>query len=252
MIRLGLFRPIEHKHGCCRRVFQELLPDNASDHGEKRIIASTVHKFQGSERDMIVFDHVDSYPQQRPGVLLTDANSDRLINVAVTRARGKFINIVDRKYLNSRVRKTKAAHVLTDHLFTHNEFYTRYELPPILKQTYHQNLQWFDGKDHKHLLTDLLNANQVVISAPFPGKIEKSIWEALQKAEKKATITFIAPKKDGIPLKLFEHIPKDLVMPFIMMDGEILWAGAPVMSHTGFDSSPEPPYITCRLVSKKL
>ena len=33
------------------------------------VLAATVHKFQGSERDMMIFDTVDSYPQERPGVL---------------------------------------------------------------------------------------------------------------------------------------------------------------------------------------
>ena len=37
------------------------------------VLAATVHKFQGSERDMMIFDTVDSYPQERPGVLFFDA-----------------------------------------------------------------------------------------------------------------------------------------------------------------------------------
>ncbi|WP_423798171.1 DEAD/DEAH box helicase [Neobacillus sp. SAB-20_R2A] len=42
------------------------------------IVASTVHRFQGSERDVIIFDVVDSFPQKRPSVLLTDKNSSSL------------------------------------------------------------------------------------------------------------------------------------------------------------------------------
>ena len=55
------------------------------------VLAATVHKFQGSERDMMIFDTVDSYPQERPGVLFFDQNH-RLVNVAVTRARGSSFN----------------------------------------------------------------------------------------------------------------------------------------------------------------
>ncbi|USK68573.1 AAA domain-containing protein [Peribacillus asahii] len=249
---IGFIAPYKAQARLLSACIQELIPDNAVDQGDKRIISATVHKFQGSERDMIVFDNVDSYPQHRASVLLTDATSDRLINVAVTRARGKLINIVDRKYIETRVSKTKATRALTEHLFTYNEFYTRYELPPVLKETYHPNLQWFGEKENKILINDISKAKQVIISAPYPAKIEKTIWLALQKIEESATITFIAPKKEGIPLKLFEHIPKDLVMPFIIIDGEILWAGTPVMNNINFDSSPEPPYIKCRLVSKRV
>lgn len=249
---VGFIAPYKAQARLMAACIQDLIPENTVDSGDKKIMAATVHKFQGSERDMIVFDNVDSYPQTRAGVLLTDADSDRLFNVAVTRARGKFINIIDRKYMETRVSKIKAARVLSDHLFHHNEFYTRYELPPILKETYSTNLQWFGEQDNQLLLKDIANAKQIMISVPHPSKMEKSIWQALQQAEKKARVTFITPKKDGIPLKSFDVIPKDLVMPFIIIDGEILWAGAPVMGNTHFDSSPEPPYIKCRLVSKRV
>ncbi|NCU18874.1 AAA domain-containing protein, partial [Pallidibacillus pasinlerensis] len=61
------------------------FPTNDLTVNDEKIVAATVHKFQGSERDMIIFDTVDSYPQSRTGMLLTDKNSEKLINVAVTR-----------------------------------------------------------------------------------------------------------------------------------------------------------------------
>ncbi len=249
---IGFIAPYKAQARLLAACIQELIPDNSLDQGDKRIMAATVHKFQGSERDMIVFDHVDSYPQQRSGVLLTDDNSDRLINVAVTRAKGKLISIVDRKYQDSRISKTKASRALTEHLFHQNEFYTRYELPEILKESFHTNLEWFEANENRKVLEDFEKAKQIVISAPYPSKIDKKIWNSLLTAEKKATITFITPKRDGIPLKSFEHIPRDLVLPYMMIDNEILWVGTPVMNNTNFDSSPEPPFIKCRFVSKRV
>ena len=55
------------------------------------VACSTVHQFQGSERDVVVLDTVESYPAKRPGVLTyknANGSVDRLVNVAVTRARG--------------------------------------------------------------------------------------------------------------------------------------------------------------------
>ncbi|TKI80818.1 DEAD/DEAH box helicase, partial [Bacillus mycoides] len=48
---------------CIREMLQKTKYQNIP------VLAATVHKFQGSERDMMIFDTVDSYPQERPGVL---------------------------------------------------------------------------------------------------------------------------------------------------------------------------------------
>ncbi|MFT4415542.1 AAA domain-containing protein [Fredinandcohnia humi] len=249
---IGFIAPYKAQARLVTILLQEIIPNHTEDHREEKIIAATVHKFQGSERDMIVFDNVDGYPQQRASVLMTDNTSDRLINVAVTRARSKFITIVDRRFMNSRVSNTKAVRALSEHLSANNKSYTRYELHPILKEKYHPNLKWFGENEDHVLLDDIRNAKTVLISAPFPVKIDKELWHALQQIENRASITFITPKNDGIPLRMFEHIPRDTVMPFIIINGEVLWVGTPIMDSTSFDSSPEPPFIKCRLVSKKV
>jgi superfamily I DNA and/or RNA helicase len=53
-----------------------------------------VHRFQGHERDLIIFDTVDA-PPLSPGVLLNrtgpDSAAANLLNVSLSRARGKLI-----------------------------------------------------------------------------------------------------------------------------------------------------------------
>lgn len=249
---IGCITPYKAQARLLSACIQDLIQENPSASGERKVIAATVHKFQGSERDLIIFDNVDSYPQQRAGVLLTDSTSDRLINVAVTRARGKLINIVDKKYIETRIPKTKATRALADHLMEHNEFYSRFELSDLLKEDVVPELSWYTEKDDSKLIEDITQAKQVMISAPFPSKLTSLLWNTLRKVEKSASITIITPQKDGVPITFFEHIPKNLVMPFIILDGEILWAGTPVMSNTGYESSPQPPFIKARLVSKRV
>lgn len=58
----------------------------------------TIHRFQGGERDAIILDLVDSAPLP-PGVLFRSDDGLRLLNVAVTRARGKLICLSDGAYL---------------------------------------------------------------------------------------------------------------------------------------------------------
>jgi hypothetical protein len=59
--------------------------------------AATIHRFQGSERDAIVFDLTDG-PEFRGPSRLTGGDADRalrLFNVAVSRARGKLVVLAD-------------------------------------------------------------------------------------------------------------------------------------------------------------
>ena len=67
-----------------------------------RITCATVHQFQGSEKDVIIYDAVDCYRMQYPGTLLSSMvnnYANRLYNVAVTRAKGKMISVVNVDYM---------------------------------------------------------------------------------------------------------------------------------------------------------
>jgi superfamily I DNA and/or RNA helicase len=61
----------------------------------------TVHRFQGGERDVVILDTVDAAPLT-PGVLLTDqspiSSAKNLLNVSLSRARGKLIILADVAY----------------------------------------------------------------------------------------------------------------------------------------------------------
>ena len=74
----------------------------AADPELHSIKCSTVHQFQGSEMPVIIFDTVDCYRQKYPGILLTSrkqSRADRLFNVALTRAQGKFVMVTNSDYM---------------------------------------------------------------------------------------------------------------------------------------------------------
>jgi hypothetical protein len=67
------------------------------------ITAATMHRFQGSERDAIVLDLVDTHPATGPS-MLTGKDADlalRLLNVGISRAKGKLIIVVDLPFLRA-------------------------------------------------------------------------------------------------------------------------------------------------------
>lgn len=66
-----------------------------------QIECRTVHRFQGSERDMIILDTVDTAPFS-PGVLLSGRDgAQQLVNVSISRARGKLVIIADVAYFRA-------------------------------------------------------------------------------------------------------------------------------------------------------
>jgi superfamily I DNA and/or RNA helicase len=67
----------------------------------ERVECRTVHRFQGGERDVVIFDTVDAEPLA-PGRLLSDttpsSSASNLINVSLSRARGKLVILADVAY----------------------------------------------------------------------------------------------------------------------------------------------------------
>jgi superfamily I DNA and/or RNA helicase len=88
------------------RAIRARLKERAGDQGEwRQIECSTVHRFQGQERDVVILDTVDAEPM-KPGVLLSERGAhsmaQNLINVAISRARGKLIVVADVRYFERR------------------------------------------------------------------------------------------------------------------------------------------------------
>jgi len=81
------------------RLLWSLLRDR--DLGE-RVNAATVHRFQGSESDVVVIDLVDAAPLDRPSRLTAAGDTAlRLMNVALSRARGKVIVLLSQTFLEA-------------------------------------------------------------------------------------------------------------------------------------------------------
>ena len=73
---------------------------------DKRIKIGTIHTFQGSECDMIIFDMVDcnvleNGKSNKIGRLYSGKDGERLLNVAVSRARHKLIVVCDPDYIKN-------------------------------------------------------------------------------------------------------------------------------------------------------
>lgn len=83
------------------QLLQSLLGKSGLD---KSVQAGTIHRFQGLEFDIIIFDTVESSGSY-PGDFITGGDgsgSMRLLNVAVTRARQKLIIVANRRFIQGK------------------------------------------------------------------------------------------------------------------------------------------------------
>lgn len=152
-----------------------------------QLYASTVHGFQGSENDMMIFDVVDGPNHERPGRLLTGKSSDRLVNVAVTRARGKFILMGDHRFMKRKGGKSMPLRQLIDHLESTGRNITFQEVEPVATK----RIKWFPWGDQKKFLKDLASSkNSIRVLTSNRQDIPPDIMALLQAASRTVEVTF--------------------------------------------------------------
>lgn len=212
------------------------------------MVCATVHQFQGSESDLIVFDAVESYPTAMAGFLMSKEmrTVQRLINVAVTRARGKFVTVANSKFWTKE--------------FEHKKNHTYYQLVTDLQDKHNtisvkeRRLQEYiccldAGKNIalylkqleciEQFIKDLNTAkHRIIVSIP-DGRLNEDagiILKELQYASKRGIDVFIKSKDfETLPLEWRANCIKsdNAVFPMISIDDKIIWYGLPI-SKGGF------------------
>ncbi|MGG7618342.1 AAA domain-containing protein [Bacillus coreaensis] len=197
------------------------------------ILSATVHKFQGSEREVMVFDTVDSFPESRPSMLLTGKESERLINVAVTRTKGKFVHLANRNYIKQKVYRDKTIRKLLEFQESSNQLITPGQIGTWIKNQ-HEEVNWMHAKKLEKLTSDVRSAkSEILVSIP-EGKELSNEWNRLLQ---------------GASIKqIFKQEEKQPPFPFVMVDNKILWLGVPYEAAIG----TLPPYISVRVHSERL
>ncbi|RIW38396.1 DNA helicase [Bacillus salacetis] len=190
-----------------------------------QIFASTVHKFQGSEKDMILFDITDGAPQEKAGALLTQKGSGRLINVSVTRAKSKFIMVGDHQFIKRRVSKNQPVRKLIDFL----ENRRKGQVPlqdPVFSEVYTKRLKWYKKHDVEKLVKDIKNAkSEIFLSIEKIEDVPHSIWMHLKKTEQEKSIIILCKHNSDFPLSNYKIDRGEFVHHFIGFDQKVLWFG---------------------------
>ena len=222
------------------RLIRAMLKDYTT-RKESRISCATVHQFQGSESDIIIFDAVESYPKSAVRYLMgkDPDNIARLINVAVTRAKGKLITVANDKFWDN-------LYTGTNHIFYkllnyikdgHNVVsnHSKTFLPYLENNSPGQTIQLYTNEDAAIFMleNDLEKAKgRVVISLPS-GKLRDTndkIIGAIDKVHARGIDILMKSNKCAeLPdtWKKYCVGTENATFPLIVIDNETAWYGIP-------------------------
>lgn len=234
---VGIITPYHAQSRLLNAMSRDFQVKNTNSHS---ITCATVHQFQGSEKDVILYDAVDCYKMKYPGMLLTSTNNnyaDRLFNVALTRARGKFISIANVKYLfDKKISKYLMFTKLLDNCITRKKVIEGDEL---CRPTDFGHYKIFSQTDATATFFNDIAAAKKEICIDIPGGINMSddgiikLGHLLYDAELRGVKIIIrAENKKDLPDMIREFaIENNYVSnPVTVIDGVTNWFGEPISS----------------------
>ncbi len=161
---------------------------------------NTVHKFQGNQRKVIVFDTTDDFPMFKPAPIVDDqrehGDDAKLINVAITRAQDKFLLLGNSEFINSKHSDSSLIKNVVPSIENKNKtlFYES-----ILSEKNKGGIDISIFSSAEDIARDIKLATssiQVVISDLFTSDLFKNVRESL-----------ISASKNGIIVNLFTQLP---------------------------------------------
>lgn len=224
------------------RLIRAMVLDYREDR-ETNIRCATVHQFQGSESDVVIFDAVESYPKKKPGFLMgKDSNSImRLINVAVSRAKGKFVTIANRRFWNANFSNSKHTYYnlleyigCSGNVVQHMDNRSLESLIDNLSVDKGPEFYQDEQKSLEQLRKDIIKAkHKIVISLPS-GNINSTssniLGKMLDEAKSKGVMVLVKSNKYAeLPesWKKYTWGTDNAIFPLLMIDDKVTWYGVP-------------------------
>ena len=202
------------------------------------IKCATVHQFQGSEEDVIVYDAVDCYRLPFPGALIASTAgryADRLFNVAMTRSKGKFICVANGSFMRN---KGMSENLMFMQMLKSYRA-TAPMIPEIIRPDDDLEKYYFDFVEKENqvdeFIKDLATARREVRidipDSPANSDINTTrIAQALAEAQSRGVKVFVRAesKKNLHPtLKYFAVENHYLTDPVALIDKTVTWFGMP-------------------------
>lgn len=222
------------------RLLHAMARDVADANPElKPISCATVHQFQGSEKDVIVYDAVDCYRMPYPGMLLTSTGNNyanRLFNVALTRAKGKFVGVANISYMDN---KNLSSSLMFERMIEGQRrkpsCLSGKELSQKRSAIRGSTMSFFDNDErNRRFLKDVSEARHEIRidipDKPVEDAFCRRLVEILQVAKEKSIKVYVrAENKQRLPsvLKSIAIENPFVANPVVLIDKKIVWFGMP-------------------------
>jgi superfamily I DNA and/or RNA helicase/ssDNA-binding Zn-finger/Zn-ribbon topoisomerase 1 len=256
-ISIGIITPFRPQ----ANLIQKIVEDRGL---EKQVQSDTVHRFQGEEKDIIIFDLVTSQPTHLTDDGSPEGDDEKLLNVAFSRAKLKCILVADistalqkhsqssaiRKFIEYCVKKEfpiiKANTIFSGFTTMEEEWLGKIYGLSDIKTVIGEGLITDQGNFYQAFLKDILEAEkEVIIDSPFVtmNRVEQMvpiIKMAIDKGVKVFVLTRISEDQQSFmknqsieALSLLEKMGV-IVLPFkgfphrklAIIDRKILWNGS--------------------------
>lgn len=234
--KIGIITPYHAQS----RLLHAMIRDTASIHPEVKTISSaTVHQFQGSEKDVIIYDAVDCYRMKAPGILLTSMQNDyanRLFNVALTRSRGKFIGLANVDYMkNKKLSQNLIFKKMIDKEIRESNDITGTYFEEGYNKELGNTMKFYKEKEGEwEFINDIITSKREIrIDIPdkpktslFITKLVKALKEAKQRGIK---VCIRAENRKSLPRELMSLAIENTFVsnPLAIIDKKIVWYGIP-------------------------
>lgn len=235
MQEVGIITPYHAQSRLLHAMVRDVNELEALPHAIK---CATVHQFQGSEEDVIVYDAVDCYRLPFPGALIASTAgryADRLFNVAMTRSKGKFICVANGSFMRN---KGMSENLMFMQMLKSYRA-TAPMIPEIIRPNDDLEKYYFDFVEKENqvdeFIKDLATARREVRidipDSPANSDINTTrIAQALAEAQSRGVKVFVRAesKKNLHPtLKYFAVENHYLTDPIALIDKTVTWFGMP-------------------------
>lgn len=218
------------------RLLNAMVRDISSRYKDlHEITCATVHQFQGSEKDVIIYDVVDCYRMPYPGMLISlvrNAYADRLFNVAMTRAKGKFIAVANVDYFLAKELSKKLLFSKLMDTCKLKHWYIKGD--DVLHECINSNILIDSYNAEQRIINDLQNSrasvNLDLLSRSEEKEEMNNIGTVLvQKNNKGVEIRLRAESMNDVPSKLKKFATGNSFLsdPVMFIDNKVLWFNQP-------------------------
>ena len=239
--KVGIITP----YAAQTRLIKAMIQDHRQSKRTTYVSCATVHQFQGSERNVIIFDAVESCPSTKAGWLMSrneGGSVTRLINVALTRSRGKFIAIANKAFWLAKFESSNMFYSLIKHMNASSHILDHQKgalANYITANHFGSNIKVYTSTitSNVDVLSDIRSAkNKILLMIP-KGKINaeyaKTILdEVYRQKSNKVSVVIVYDKTVTIPSE-YEDVcilSDKITMPLLFIDNKA-WYGLPIYHH---------------------